>query len=169
MISYDAPTLADADALDAMARETWVRTFGHGYAREDLDAYLAQAYGPTGQLRSHLADPAIRWHVARADGGIVGYAKLIPPWVDQADPGDIQLGQLYVAHDRHGQGVAQALMDWAITTARAHNAPALLLAVFEENHRALAFYAKYGFVEIGDCAYPVGRKIDRDLIMRLAL
>ncbi len=169
MITCATPTPADADALDAMARDTWVRTFGHGYAPEDLDAYLAQAYGPTGQLRAHLTDPAIFWQVARADGDIVGYAKLISPWVDLAAPGDLQLGQLYVAHDRHGRGVAQTLMDWAIATARARNAPALLLTVFEANHRAIAFYAKYGFVEIGDCDYPVGNQIDRDLILRLAL
>jgi diamine N-acetyltransferase len=169
MITYDTPTLADADALDAMARETWARTFAHGYAPADLEAYLTQAYGPTGRLRTDLADPAITWRVARADGDIIGYAKLSPPWLDQAGPGDVQLSQLYVAYGWHGRGVAQALMEWTFATARARHAPALLLTVFEDNHRAIAFYAKYGFVHIGDYAFPVGDQIDRDLIMRLAL
>lgn len=169
MITYDTPTLADADALDAMARDTWIRTFGHGYDAADLQAYLTHAYGSTGQLRAHLADPAHRWRVARAGHGIIGYAKLTPPWLDQAGPDDVQLSQLYVAHDWHGHGVAQMLMDWTLTTARESRARALLLTVFEENHRALAFYAKYGFVHIGDYDFPVGKKIDRDLIMRLEL
>ncbi|HEY0622008.1 GNAT family N-acetyltransferase [Sphingomonas sp.] len=168
-IVYDTPALADADALDAMAQETWTRTFGHGYAPADLEAYLAQAYGPTGRLRAHLADPAVTWQVARAEGRIVGYAKLVPPWLEEAGPHDAQLGQLYIAYDWHGKGVAQALMDWSIAEARRRNAPALLLTVFEENHRAIAFYAKYGFVHIGDYAFRVGEKIDRDLIMKLDL
>jgi diamine N-acetyltransferase len=169
MITYDTPLLADAEALDTMARETWVKTFGDGYTPADLDAYLTHAYGPTGQLRQHLADPAVIWRVARAGGEIIGYAKLTPPWLDQADPGDLQLSQLYVAYGWHGQGIAQALMDWTLTTARARGAPALLLTVFEENARAIAFYAKYGFVHVGDYAFPVGEKIDRDLIMKVDL
>lgn len=168
-ITYDSPAPRDADALDAMARETWVKTFGHGYAQADLDAYLTHAYGPTGQLRAQLNDPNVIWRVARAEGEIIGYAKLVPPWLDQAGPGDLQLGQLYVVYGWHGKGVAQALMDWSIAEARRRNAPALLLTVFEENHRAMAFYAKYGFVHIGDYDFPVGAKIDRDLIMKLDL
>lgn len=169
MITYDTPTLHDADALDAMAQETWTRTFGHGYTATDLDAYLTHAYGPTGQLRAQLADPNVIWQVARARGRIIGYAKLVPPWLEEAGPDDAQLGQLYIAYDWHGRGVAQTLMDWTITTARAQGAPALLLTVFEENARAIAFYAKYGFVHIGDYPFPVGDKIDRDLIMKLNL
>jgi diamine N-acetyltransferase len=169
MISYDTPGPADADALDAMARDTWIATFGHFYAPADLDAYLTHAYGPHGQLRADLADPAVTWQVARTEGQIIGYAKLTPPWLADAGPHDLQLGQFYVAHGWHGRGVAQALMEWTIATARARNAPALLLTVFEENHRAIAFYAKYGFAHIGDYAFPVGDKIDRDLIMRLVL
>lgn len=169
MITYATPTPADTDALNTMARDIWIQTFGHGYAQADLDAYVAYAYGPTGQLRTHLADPAVSWQIARAEGQIIGYAKLTPPWLDDAGPDDLQLSQIYVAHGWHGQGVAQALMDWTLATARDRGAPALLLTVFEENHRAMAFYAKYGFVHIGDYAFPVGAKIDRDLIMRLEL
>ena len=44
---------------------------------------------------------------------------------------------------------ASLLMDWAMATARARHAPALLLTVFEENPRAIAFYAKFGFVHVG--------------------
>ena len=168
-ITYDTPTLQDGDALDAMAQESWRRTFAHGYDPADLQAYLAEAYGPTGKLRAHLADPAVTWQVARAEGRIVGYAKLVPPWLEEAGPDEAQLGQLYVDYDWHGQGIAQALMDWSIATARAGGAHAMLLTVFEENARAIAFYAKYGFVHIGDYPFPVGDKIDRDLIMKLDL
>ncbi|WP_343518517.1 GNAT family N-acetyltransferase [Sphingomonas sp.] len=169
MITYDTPAAHDADALDTMARDAWVRTFGHGYSDADRDAYVGYAYGPTGQLRAHLTDPATSWQVARDGDEIIGYAKLVPPWLDQAGPGDLQLAQIYVAHGWHGRGIAKALMDWSIATARARNAPALLLTVFEENARAIRFYAKYGFVHIGDYAFPVGKKIDRDLIMKLDL
>ena len=123
-ITYDTPTLDDADALDAMAQESWRRTFAHGYDPADLQAYLAEAYGPAGKLRAHLADPAVTWQVARTQEQIVGYAKLVPPWLKEAGPDEAQLGQLYIDYDWHGRGIAQALMDCSIATARAGGARA---------------------------------------------
>ncbi len=169
MIQLDTPTPADATALDAMAEASWRDTFTHFYKPEDLASFLDENFGPEGRLLRDLANPLITWQVARVDGAIAGYAKMVPPTLEQASTADAQLAQLYVATRWHGHGIAHALMDWAMTTARARRAPALLLTVFEENHRAIAFYAKYGFVHVGDYAFPVGRQIDRDLVMRLAL
>ena len=168
-LTLDTPTSADAAALDAMAEASWRDTFAQFYRPDDLAAFLDENFGEDGRLRRDLANPAITWAVARADGVIAGYAKMVPPSLEQAGPADAQLAQLYVATDWHGRGVAHALMDWAMSTARTRRAPALLLTVFEENHRAIRFYAKYGFVHVGDYAFPVGRQIDRDLVMRLPL
>ena len=169
MIVYRTPMLADGPALDAMARQIWLETFEHSASPENIAAYVAGAYGPDGKLLRDLADPAVRFHVADDVGRIAGYCKLTAPFVEEAGPGDVQLSQLYVAADYHGRGIAQTLMDWALTTARADGAPALLLTVWEENHRAKRFYDRYGFVHVGDYAFPTGDQIDRDLVMRLAL
>lgn len=169
MIAYAAPTLADAAALDAMAIESWDETFAHLYRPEDLASFKAQAFGSSGWLQQDLANPAVRWQVARADDRIIGFVKLVPPKLDGVDPADTMIGQLYILSPWHGQGVAQALMQWAIDTARAAGSPALVLTVFEDNHRAIAFYRKLGFVHIGDHDFPVGEQIDRDLVLRLEL
>ena len=92
-------------------------------------------------------------------------------WLDPAIVGAdaVQLSQLYVAAAWQGAGIAQALMSWVLDTARADGAPALALTVWEENDRAKRFYARYGFVHVGDYAFQTGNQVDRDLIMRLAL
>jgi ribosomal protein S18 acetylase RimI-like enzyme len=169
MIDYRDATPADGPALDAMARAIWLETFGHSASAADIEAYFAEAYGPDGKLIRDLTNPAMRYRLAVAGTRIVGYAKLCPPWLEEADPGALQLSQLYVASDHHGTGVGRTLMDWTIATARAANAPALLLTVWEENARAARFYRRYGFVHIGDYAFPVGDQVDTDHIMRLAL
>jgi RimJ/RimL family protein N-acetyltransferase len=60
--------------------------------------------------------------------------------------------------------VAVALMDWTLDAARAMGAPEIYLAVFEYNHRARAFYTRYGFVEIGTFDFRVGTRVDCDRI-----
>lgn len=171
MIEYRDATPADGSALDAMARAIWLETFAGSAPDADLQAYVAQAYGPTGTLLRDLADPAARFHLAIEDGQILGYAKLIQPFLDPAllDAGALQLSQLYVVADRHGAGIAPRLMDWTTDTARAADAPALFLTVWEGNARALRFYQRRGFVHVGDYAFQTGTQVDRDLIMRLPL
>jgi len=169
MIVYRDATPADGDALDAMAQTIWIETFAHGVSAEDAATYLAQAYGPNGKLLADLSSGTARFHLALADGRVVGYVKVNPPWLPDAEPGALQLSQIYVSSDQHGAGVGKALLDWAIATARAESATALLLTVWEENHRAAAFYRKHGFEHVGDYAFAVGTQVDTDHIMRLAL
>ncbi len=170
MIAYRQAVPADGPALDAMARKIWLETFGAHYAQDDLDHYLGSAYGPDGRLLKDLAGGEAVFRIAcDPEAGIVGYAKVNAPWLPDAEPGALQLSQLYVATAWHGRGVAGPLMDWAVAHGRDRGAAALLLTVWEENRRALRFYEKLGFVHVGDYAFPVGEKIDRDLILRLAL
>ena len=124
---------------------------------------------PTAPTARCCADPAYRFRLASAEDRIIGYAKVNAPWLPGADAEALQLSQLYVAREWQGRGVAHALMDWAIATARERHARALLLTVWEENHRARRFYERLGFDHIGDYAFPVGEQIDTDHIMRLAL
>lgn len=171
MIDYRTPTLADGTEIDAMARKVWLETFEPFTSPQNIAAYFAEAYGPSGKLIRDLSNPDVSWRVACAGDEIVGYAKLTPPFLP--DPamtaGALQLSQLYIAGTHHGAGIAQALMAWTIDTARARGAKALLLTVYEANPRAIRFYEKHGFAHIGDYAFPVGDQVDRDLIMRLAL
>jgi len=165
MIEYRDATMADAEPLNAMARQSAIDTFAAEYAPEDFAVYLAQAYGPEG-LVAHLADPSIRFRIALEDGRIIGYSKLSRVVLPAPDPqpGAAELRQLYVLKDWHGAGIAATLMDWTLETARAMGAPEIYLAVFEFNHRARAFYTRYGFVEVGSFDFRVGDRVDRDRI-----
>ncbi|MDB5696828.1 MAG: hypothetical protein JWN21_2371 [Sphingomonas bacterium] len=169
--TYRDATPADGSNLDAMARAIWLETFAGSAPDSDLQAYVAGAYGPDGKLLRDLADPANRFRLAVDGDRILGYAKLVQPFLDPSlvDAGALQLSQLYVVADRHGDGIGPALLDWTIATARAESAPALFLTVWEDNARALRFYQRRGFVHVGDYAFQTGTQVDRDLIMRLAL
>jgi ribosomal protein S18 acetylase RimI-like enzyme len=171
MIVYTDASAADGPALDAMARSVWLEVFGHSGSAEDIALYLDKAYGASGDLIRHLSDPDHRFRIARAEDAVVGYAKLSQPWLPPGPfgPKARQLSQLYVTAEQRGTGVAAALMDWTIDTARADDADELLLTVWEHNPRAKRFYERLGFVHIADYEFPMGNQIDRDLIMRLAL
>lgn len=167
---YRTPAREEGPALAAMARRCFAETFGHRYDRAELDPFLDQAYGPQG-LPAEMDDPQTEFRIACRDGAVVGYAKLSPLRAPAADaqPGALELRQIYVLAEWQGAGVASVLMEWAVARAMARGAPELYLTVFDHNQRAKRFYARYGFSESGRCTFRMGARVDDDRIWRKTL
>lgn len=168
MISYRDATPDDAATLAKLGADSFTATFGHLYAPEDLALFL-QNHTPAAWA-AELANPAFAVRIAEAEGAPIGYAKLGPPQLPFTPTGTpAELRQLYVLAPWHGAGVAAALMDWIMATARSHGADELFLSVFTDNWRARKFYARYGFKPVGTYAFMVGNHADEDIVMRLQL
>jgi len=165
-VTYAAPAPADHAELIAMARAAFDATFAAHYDPAEFTAWLDATYASDGPMAADLADPAIAWRVARLDGRIAGYAKLSPLAAPQPDaaPDAVELRQIYLTEDAKGRGIADALMGWALDTARARGAREIYLTVFDHNARAKAFYARHGFAETGRCTFTLGSRIDDDRI-----
>ena len=166
MISYRAPRRDEAAALATLGRETFVETFGHLYRPEDLSAFLTSIYAEDALARQ-LDSDRILFRVAEEDGKLVGYCKLGLDVSLDYDPGDktvIELKQLYVFASHHGSGAGQALMDWTVAEAEAHNADEILLSVWAENVRGHRFYQRNGFRWIADTYFMVGNHRDEEYL-----
>lgn len=169
MITYRDAVPGDATAMTEVVDATFVETFAPLYSTENLARFLSER---TDAIHAReLADPAFAVRFAEDAGAIIGFAKLGPPALPfpPTDRAAAELRQLYVYRQHQGTGVARMLMRWAIDTARQRGAAALYLSVFTENPRARAFYARYGFVEVGPYHYMVGDQADEDIILRLDL
>lgn len=159
---------ADAPALSALGKATFTETFGSLYRPDDLALFLETHAEKN--WAAQLADPAYAVCVAEGDGALIAYAKLGPPSLPFTPQGrPIELRQLYVLKPWQGSGLATALMDWAMAEARARGADEMYLSVFVDNHRARAFYARYGFEFVQTYAFMVGTHADEDHIMRAPL
>ncbi len=164
-------TDADAANLAELAARTFRDTFGADNRPEDLDMHVATAYGTVQQARE-LADPTIYTLVADQAGTLVAFAQLrtgdAPDCVMGSAP--IELSRFYLAAEWHGRGLAQTLMDQVIDTARGAGAATLWLGVWERNPRAIAFYRKAGYLDVGAHVFIVGTdpQTDRILVRSLA-
>lgn len=172
MTAIELAKTEDAEALAAFAEGSFTHTFGHIYDPADLATFLA-GWNPPERVRAQIADPDYAIALVRgAAGAILGYIKMGP--VDFDLPADqpagdaVELHQLYVAEAAKGTGVAVRLMEWGLAWAR-ERAAILYLTVFSENHRAQAFYRRYGFYDVGRNAFRVGNHIDEDRFFRLDL
>ena len=160
----------DAPALSVAGRGFFRDTFGAANRPEDMEAYLASAFSEARQ-RAELLEPGGRVLLAAGHGGeIVGYVHLrlgaAPPVASSAPAGrPAEIARLYADRRWHGRGLGAALMDAAVATAMQWGAELLWLGVWEENPRAIAFYAKQGFVDVGGQEFLLGSDRQRDRVM----
>jgi len=156
----------DAAHLAALAEETFRETFEAVNTPEDMALHCREHYSETLQGQEILA-PGLTTLVCEQDGQLIAFAQLrrdpAPPCVPSARPLEIQ--RLYVASAWHGKGLAPELMRRCLALAEAEGADQVWLGVWEHNPRAIAFYRKFGFLEVGDHVFPLGTDPQRDLIM----
>ncbi len=157
----------DAPALAELGAATFVETFGHLYAPEDLRAFLDESHSEAAYARV-LADPACALWVAGRDGDAIGYAQAGNCGLPHPDarPGDGELKRLYLRGDAQNGGVGRALMDAAMAWLLRDGPRTLWLSVWSENFGAQRFYARYGFAFAAEYEFAVGGQRDREFIYR---
>jgi len=162
---------ADAAALAALAERTFRATFAVDNTPADMEAHVAQSYSPAHQARE-LSEPARTTFVAEGpSGALAAYAQLragaAPACV--TGPAPMELCHFYVESADHGRGLAQELMAAVLEAAAQEGAATLWLGVWERNPRAMAFYRKYGFVDVGAHTFVLGSDPQTDRLMARSL
>ena len=157
----------DAAELAEFAARTFEEAFGANNRPDDIQAHNAATYGP-GLQAAELADPSVVTILAHSGTKLVAYAQVRrsrpPPCVTHESP--IELHRLYVDRPAHASGLASRLMQAIRDAAKELQARHIWLGVWEANPRAIAFYAKEGFADVGSTNFTVGgdRQTDRVLV-----
>lgn len=159
-------TAADALTLAALARETFFDTFAATNDAADMAIHLERAYGVP-QQTAELTDSAIATLLVDEGGETVAYAQIRPGHAPTCVSGTapIELWRFYVQRGWHGRGIARALMARVVDEAVSGGARTLWLGVWEHNHRALAFYGKCGFADVGEHVFLFGTDPQTDRVM----
>ena len=160
-------TTTDAALLTDLGARTFVETFAADNSEENMSAYLTSAF-TVEQQSAELSDPLRTVFIAEMEGVAVGYAMLMsgeaPQEINAEKP--IELVRLYVSKDCLGNGVGASLMQRCLDEAAAQEYKTVWLGVWENNHRAVAFYSKWGFEKIGTHPFVIGDLVETDWVMR---
>lgn len=138
---------------------------------ENIATFLASTLSER-SFGLYLADRERSLFVAESDSGeLVGYTMLV-----MGDPGDpdvagavttrptSELSKIYVHPDRHGAGLAAALLAVTLDEAGGRGASSVWLGVNQENERANRFYEKSGFTRVGTKRFLVGDRFENDFV-----
>lgn len=174
-VHIDTAGIWDSEAIADVAAATFPLACPPEATQDEIAAFIDEMLSAE-RFSEYLTDPTHTILKVTEDGAIVGYAMLIDG--ELADPVVAQfitahpateISKLYIAPDRHGLGVAAALMDAIVDRARAADRHGIWLAVNQKNVRAQRFYEKHGFKQVGTRTFIMGRQRHDDFVLQRSL
>lgn len=161
---------ADLAHYAALCRETFSETFRESHTEDALARHVASAF-PDAQLLAELSSVDQTVLAVEAGGAWIGYALVsrgpAPSGVHGTVP--VQIDRFYVSSAWHGRGVALPLMQAALNEARQLGGDVAWLGVWEQNLRALRFYFRQGFAQVGRHVYLFDGMPEHDLVLALSI
>ncbi len=143
-------TVADAETISALAIQVFLDTYATEGVRPDL---AHEAFAEYGQdvFAQRLGQDARVFYLAVQGPGLVGFAEVLRDSAPSPIPGvsGSELVRLYVQPQAQGAGVGRTLLQSVERCASQAGAAGVWLTAWEHNARALAFYKRQRYEDIG--------------------
>ncbi|MCB0726495.1 MAG: GNAT family N-acetyltransferase [Ignavibacteriae bacterium] len=163
-------TPGDLEKIRKIGIETIIETFAMSNDDKNTEKYLNESFDPE-KILKELNDPDSEFYLALLDKKVIGYLKINfgKAQTDVNDPNSLEIERIYVYKEFQGKDIGKILFDKAFEIASANNLKYIWLGVWENNHRALSFYKKHGFVEFDKHVFRYGNDDQTDLLMKFEL
>jgi ribosomal protein S18 acetylase RimI-like enzyme len=170
MIEIRKATLSDLETLQNISKQSFTETFAAINTPENMEKYLEESFNTT-QLTSEIKNPDSLFYLAYWDSKPIGFLKvnLGNAQTEVVEDTTLEIQRIYVLQAFHGKKTGQLLLDEAIKIAHQIPVNYIWLGVWEENHRALQFYTKNGFVTFNKHLFILGDDQQTDLLMKLKI
>lgn len=162
--------LADLEAIQNISKQTFIETFAAVNTPENIENYVQESFNSE-QLTSEINNADSQFYLATSGNEILGYLKINfgNAQTETINGNALEIHRIYVSQAFHGKNVGQLLIDEVKKIAQQTGVDYIWLGVWEENHRALRFYTKNGFVEFDKHVFTLGNEEQTDLLMRLVI
>jgi diamine N-acetyltransferase len=170
MIDIKKANLEDLATIQNVGITAFTETFSEINTPENMEKYVQENFN-TAQLTSEINNPDSPFYIAFCDNEPVGYLKLNfrNAQTETIKDETIEIQRIYVLKAFHGKKIGQLLLDQALKVAQEYHVDYIWLGVWEENHRALQFYAKNGFATFDKHIFILGNDQQTDLLMKLPI
>ena len=159
-------SLADVDVLRRLGAATFRETYRTISDPREVDEY-ADEHFTAAKVAAWFSRPCARTLLACVGESPVGYAHVrsakVPACV--ADRKAVELSRLYLLASAQGSGVGGALIAAAIAEIAALGGETVWLGAYDRNLKALAFYARRGFVQVGTHEFEFGGQVYADPVL----
>ena len=160
MINIKTANETDLDLLALLGRVTYAESHGHFIEdKNDLTAYLNEAFS-IAKTKQELNDPKQLYYIIYVDDLPVGYAKLVVNAFHKnvVSQNNCRLERIYILNEFLPLKIGQPFLKFIEEKARTLQYDTMWLTVYIKNNRAIRFYQRNEFKNIGELNYLVNGK-----------
>ncbi len=152
--------LTDVQFIALLGRVTFTETFGHYYRdQNDLLEYLNRTFSVE-KIRNSIKNNNNVFWIAFVNELPVGYAKLkissASVFIESKNTSQLQ--KIYVLKDFLSMKIGLELQTKLIKKAMKFGSKSIWLSVLKSNDRAINFYKRNGFSNIGNHDFQIGKE-----------
>jgi GNAT superfamily N-acetyltransferase len=163
-------TLADYKPYQNLARQTFFESYETGTDPADLEKYMVENFSDEAITEEFNSSDCVVFLMKDKERGLLGYTKLRWDTTHELLKGkNIELQRIYVLKTYYGQGYGKSLIKHAEQYGRQKGFDWIWLCVWFENHGAIRFYEREGWLKFGDKKFKFGDHIYLDPVFRKKL
>ena len=170
MLKIKVATIADAQQISAISKQTFYEAFNAQNTKGDMALFLAANFNIQ-DTQQEIADKANAFYLAYTNNQLCGYAKVIDKDNNDELPNTktLRISRIYVQNRFIGQGIGKALMEQCLNFAIELGKNIIWLGVWENNLTAISFYQKWGFQKFDTEIFVLGNDPQTDWLMKKQL
>jgi diamine N-acetyltransferase len=145
---------ADALCIAMLGTQVFLNTYAPEGMRLDLAREVLAHFAPT-RIEELLHNQSVTFVLAESAGHLMGFVQVTHGARHElvAYESTSEVDRLYVHERFTSQGIGKALLHRAEALAASHGSAALWLTAWVGNARAIAFYSKQGYADMGATDY----------------
>ncbi len=157
MIKIKIATKADTEVLALLGRLTWAESHGQYIEdKNDVLKYLNENFSVF-KTKQNISNPKQLFYIIYADDLPVGYAKLVVNASNEniTSQNSCQLERIFILNDFIPLKIGQQLLTFVEEQAKKMQLDTMWLTVYIKNNRAIRFYEKNEFKNVGELNFTV--------------
>ncbi|WP_299212277.1 GNAT family N-acetyltransferase [uncultured Aquimarina sp.] len=166
MIKIKIAKEGDTEVLALLGRLTFAESHGHFIDdKNDLLKYLDENFSVS-KMKQEINDPKNLFYIVYADGLPAGYAKIVvnAKHENVASQNSCRLQRIFILDDFIPLKIGQQLLTFVEEKAKELLLDTMWLSVYIKNNRAIRFYERNEFKNVGELSFLVNRKAYENIV-----
>ena len=140
----------DASLLSKISIDSFIPAHGHSAPKDIINNYMRMNFSVS-NLIHELNDPSSHFFLLYHENQIAGYSKVMFNQVGECinTKKATYMSRLYLLKQFYNLGLGKQLFDYNVAYCKENHQKSIWLKVWVENEKAIAFYRKMGFKQVG--------------------
>lgn len=151
MLKIKKATIKDARLLSEISVASFLPAHGHSAPKEIIDSYISANFSEENFIKE-LSNPNFEYRLICYKDEVAGFSKVILNSENEniTEKNVTKMERLYLLTTFYNLSLGKELMNFNINLAKENKQAGIWLYVWIENLKAIGFYKKMGFKNVGD-------------------